>query len=195
MLLQEYFMMIRYQYWNRWPFVIRRNCDECWGAIHCLSARGRLKFTAVFKYNDVAIVIISASMYELSIDPLGIQNDATQEHRPDVFVCPCVNVHHMLPPGWFKFQINVKKRSESIDANRYASISHRTRGKPSGCQYREQYAITCTVKLAFLCELLDHTVFRVIHFLSIYDLVERKKMKNIHIFMYIHEKNNFTKIF
>lgn len=57
--------------------------------------------------------------------------------------------------GWFKFQIYAKKRSESVDVNRYASISYRTWGKPSGCQYREQCAIVCAAKLDFLCKLLD----------------------------------------
>ena len=47
-------------------------------------------------------------MYELSIDPVGIQNDATQEHRPDVFVCPCVNVHHMLPLVDLNFKSTLK---------------------------------------------------------------------------------------
>lgn len=46
------------------------------------------------------------------------------------------------------FKSTLKKRSESVDANRYSSISHRTSDKPSGSP--QQCAITCTAKLASL---------------------------------------------
>lgn len=99
-------------------------------------------------------------MYVCTFDR-SCRNSGRDASAPARRVCmPGVNVRHMLPSvGQFKFQIDAKKRSESVDANRYASISHRTRGKPPGCQYREQYAITCTMKLEFLRELLDHTLF------------------------------------
>ncbi|TGZ35065.1 Uncharacterized protein DBV15_08985 [Temnothorax longispinosus] len=66
-------------------------------------------------------MIISASMYALSIDPAGIRDDATQAHRSDVFVRPCVNVHHMLPSVDLNFKSTVKsdlRASTLIDTHR-----------------------------------------------------------------------------
>jgi len=61
-------------------------------------------------------------MHFRSIRPVPrIRDDATQAHRPDVFVSPCVNVRHMLPSVDLNFKSTLKsdlRASTLIDTHR-----------------------------------------------------------------------------
>lgn len=153
-----HFTAIRHWHKSRCLFVIRKIRDNA-GA---LSLRQVKIFTVAFKCSEPTLrdnIYLHRYIHVWSIrrNARAPWNAPIRMHSTHMSLCVICWLHLVSrhPRINLNFKSTLKKRSESVDANRYSSISHRTSDKPSGSP--QQCAITCMVKLASLRKSLDQS--------------------------------------